>query len=526
MNQLHVLNISKNNMDKFIQVFDKNDYNDIVLNITSNILFIDVFATLLYMQYNHSLVNKIIVAPVISNDKSCMIINDEFCRKAGLQDSDFDREIDAFDFFQKYNNTFFYLKTSGSTGEPILIKKYIYQMINEAECLKEFLCFQHENKSVCSIVPHHHMYGLTFAVFLPIISNFPIIEYSPVLENLSQFTENILVTSPEFLKKLILYDNEITTKKIKNIELIITAGSVLDEKIRNLLKNITDAKVLNIYGSTETGIIASDLGDGFRLFKSVKILNYDGINELTSNWSDKYILNDEIKVTDDRLEIYGRSDRVVKIADKRFSLDMVEKYVKQSDLIYDAYGYVINNRIGVLISLTENGRTTFRNTGKKGIVEDIEKYTQNMFGTNIRHYKIVSHIYRNSNGKLIKKENDILISAKNHIKFKQENIEKKQDSMYALFSALISDDIFYLPAHFYNFPLIPGFIELDHIIKLAEKFGYDYTKINKITNLKFSNFIRPYDKIIVGLIMSDNLVKFIINVNSAKAASGSIKYEE
>ena len=526
MNQLHVLNISKNNMDKFIQVFDKNDYNDIVLNITSNILFIDVFATLLYMQYNHSLVNKIIVAPVIANDKSCMIINDEFCRKAGLQDSDFDREIDAFDFFQKYNNTFFYLKTSGSTGEPILIKKYIYQMINEAECLKEFLCFQHENKSVCSIVPHHHMYGLTFAVFLPIISNFPIIEYSPVLENLSQFTENILVTSPEFLKKLILYDNEITTKKIKNIELIITAGSVLDEKIRNSLKNITDAKVLNIYGSTETGIIASDLGDGFRLFKSVKILNYDGINELTSNWSDKYILNDEIKVTDDRLEIYGRSDRVVKIADKRFSLDMVEKYVKQSDLIYDAYGYVINNRIGVLISLTENGRTTFRNTGKKGIIEDIEKYTQNMFGTNIRNYKIVSHIYRNSNGKLIKKENDILISAKNHIKFKQENIEKKQDSMYALFSALISDDIFYLPAHFYSFPLIPGFIELDHIIKLAEKFGYDYTKINKITNLKFSNFIRPYDKIIVELIMSDNLVKFIINVNSAKAASGSIKYEE
>ena len=273
-----------------------------------------------------------------------------------------------------YNNTFFYLKTSGSTGEPVLIKKYIHQMINEAECLKDFLCFQPESKSVCSIVPHHHMYGLTFAVFLPIVNKFPIIEQSPVLENLSQFTENILVASPEFLKKLILYDNEITTKKIKNIELIITAGSALDEKIRNSLKNITDAKVLNIYGSTETGIIASDLGDGFRLFKSVKILNYDGINELTSNWSDKYILNDEIKVTDDRLEIYGRSDRVVKIADKRFSLDMVEKYVKQSDLIYDAYGYVINNRIGVLISLTENGRTTFRNTGKKGIVEDIEKY--------------------------------------------------------------------------------------------------------------------------------------------------------
>ncbi len=524
MEQLHILNISKNNMDKIISAFDKSNYNDILINISSNLLFIDVFAALIYMQYNQSLINKIIAAPVITDDKSYIILNDEFCRKAGLQYSE--RDIDSLEFFKKYSSTYFYLKTSGSTGEPVLIKKYIHQMINEAECLKDFLCFQPESKSVCSIVPHHHMYGLTFAVFLPIVNKFPIIEQSPVFENLSQFTENILVASPEFLKKLILYNKKITKNAVKNKELIITAGSALDEKTRNSLKDITNAKVLNIYGSTETGVIAYDLGEGFRLFKSVKILNNNGVNELTSNWSDKYILNDEIKVTNDRLEIYGRSDRVVKIADKRFSLDMIEKYVKQSDLIYDAYAYTIDNRIGVLISLTENGRTVFRNTGKKGIIEDIEKYTYNMFGTNIRHYKIVSSIFRNSNGKLIKKENDMLISDKHQIEFKQENVEKTQDGIYALFSALISDDIFYLPAHFYNFPLIPGFIELDHVIKLAEKFEYDYTKINKISNLKFSNFIRPYDKITVELIMIDNLVKFTININNAKAASGSIKYDK
>lgn len=524
MEQLHILNISKNNMDKIISAFDKSNYNDILINISSNLLFIDVFAALIYMQYNQSLINKIIAAPVITDDKSYIILNDEFCRKAGLQYSE--RDIDSLEFFKKYSSTYFYLKTSGSTGEPVLIKKYIHQMINEAECLKDFLCFQPESKSVCSIVPHHHMYGLTFAVFLPIVNKFPIIEQSPVFENLSQFTENILVASPEFLKKLILYNKKITKNAVKNKELIITAGSALDEKTRNSLKDITNAKVLNIYGSTETGVIAYDLGEGFRLFKSVKILNNNGVNELTSNWSDKYILNDEIKVTNDRLEIYGRSDRVVKIADKRFSLDMIEKYVKQSDLIYDAYAYTIDNRIGVLISLTENGRTAFRNTGKKGIIEDIEKYTYNMFGTNIRHYKIVSSIFRNSNGKLIKKENDMLVSDKQQIEFKQENLEKTQDGIYALFSALISDDIFYLPAHFYNFPLIPGFIELDHVIKLAEKFEYDYTKINKISNLKFSNFIRPYDKITVELIMIDNLVKFTININNAKAASGSIKYDK
>ncbi len=260
MEQLHILNISKNNMNKVITAFDKSRCNDILINISSNLLFIDVFAALIYMQYNQSLVNKIIAAPVIINNKSYIILDDEFCRKACLQYSE--RDIDSLEFFKKYSSSYFYLKTSGSTGEPVLIKKYIHQMINEAEYLKDFLCFQSESKSVCSIVPHHHMYGLTFAVFLPIVNRFPVIEQSPVLENLSQFTENILVTSPEFLKKLILYDKNTTKNAVKNIELIITAGSTLDETTRNSLKDITNAKVLNIYGSTETGVIACDLDGG------------------------------------------------------------------------------------------------------------------------------------------------------------------------------------------------------------------------------------------------------------------------
>ena len=44
MEQLHILNISKNNMDKVINAFDKSSGNDILINISNNLLFIDVFA--------------------------------------------------------------------------------------------------------------------------------------------------------------------------------------------------------------------------------------------------------------------------------------------------------------------------------------------------------------------------------------------------------------------------------------------------------------------------------------------------
>ncbi len=521
MDKLHLLNISKHNMNKVLCFF--NEFNidtDILLNISNNQYFLDVLSSLLYKQSDNSIHYKIIIAPKIEDDASYLIIDDEFCEKLGFIEHNED-VINIFEFYLNISNTYFYLKTSGSTGDPVLIKKYVYQMINEAKCLKSFLGSDFYNKTVCSIVPHHHLYGLTFAVFMPIVCNFPVIEQSPLLENLSQFKENILITSPEFLKKLVQYNKDFLPLSINNIELIITAGSMLDDKTRNQLKNITNAKILNIYGSTETGIIAGDIGDGFRLFSSVTIDD----NILISEWSDKFRLQDEIEIKNDKLEIYGRKDRIIKIADKRFSLDMVEKYIKQSDLIYDAYAYVINNRIGVLISLTEEGKKVFRNNGKKGIVENINKYTDKVFGKNIRHYKITSNIFRNNNGKLIKKENDGLINHKEQLKFIQEKIEKNEQGITALFTAYISEDIFYLPLHFYNFPLIPGFIELDHIIKLSAQFGYDFMKINKISNLKFVHFIRPMDNIKIELIMLDNIVKFNIYADNIKAASGNIKYE-
>lgn len=522
MDKLEYLNISKYNMDQFLKSFNVS-VDDILLNISDNYYFINVLASLIYLQSKNNFSNKIIIAPALTEHISYFIIDDEYCKKAGFQ-YDSQDNISLFKFFEEHKKSYFYIKTSGSTGEPVLIKKYIYQMINEAKCIQNLLGSDFKNKNLCSIVPHHHMYGMTFAVFMPIVLNFPVVERSPLLENLSQIEENILITSPEFLKKVVLYNQSYIPDEFRNIELIITAGSILDNNIRLALNNITNAKILNIYGSTETGVIAYDFGQGFTLFNSVVIKNINGENEVISNWSTPYILKDNIVLNDDKLEIYGRNDRVVKIADKRFSLDMVEKYIKHSDLIYDAYAYVVNNRIGTLISLTEKGKSLFKKLGKKGVVENIEKYTPNLFGNNLRYYKIVANIIRNENGKLIKKENDDLINKYQALEFIQEKVEKDEDNMTALFSAYVREDIHYFPAHFYSFPLVPGFIELDYIVKLAEKFGYEFSKINKISNLKFSSFIRPCDNMKVELIMSSNLVKFNIYTNESKAASGSIKY--
>lgn len=523
MDKPEFLNISKYNMNQFIKSFDSSKACDILLNISDNYYFINTLASLIYMQSNDNLSNKIIIAPAVAESASYFIIDDEYCKRAGFI---YDRQnnVSSLEFFQEYKKSYFYLKTSGSTGEPVLIKKYIYQMINEAKCIQNLLGSDFTNKNVCSIVPHHHMYGMTFAVFMPIVLNFPVAERSPLLENLSQLEENILITSPEFLKKVVLYNKNYISDEFRNIELIITAGSILDDNIRLALNNITNAKILNIYGSTETGIIAYDVGQGFYLFDSVVIKNINGENEIISDWSMPYTLKDNIVLNGNKLEIHGRNDRVVKIADKRFSLDMVETYIKNSDLIYDAYAYVVNNRIGALISLTEKGKSLFKNAGKKGVVEDIEKYTSNTFGNNLRYYKIVANIVRNENGKLLKKENDDLIHKHQELEFIQEKVEKDEDNMTALFSAYVREDIQYFPFHFYSFPLVPGFIELDYIVKLAEKFGYDFSKINKISNLKFSSFIRPCDNMKVELIMSSNLVKFNIYTDVSKSASGSIKY--
>ncbi|MSN96711.1 acyl-CoA synthetase [Campylobacter sp. FMV-PI01] len=412
----------------------------------------------------------------------------------------------------------FYLKTSGSSGEPKLIKKSIKQMLLEAVCLQEFLNLK--NPTFFSSVSHLNMFGLTFKVFLPLISGGKIhsflLNYPEIMQDID-FSNGVFITSPTVLNIL---SQKSELKNLKDLICSITAGSKLKDSVMLNLKTIFNMNVIEIYGSTETGVIARNLDNQFYAFKGVDLkISQDDRLLINSPWCDNFLSSDMANLDGDKITLLGRYDRIVKLNDMRFSLDGAENLLKTHDFVNDAKCELLegNNRISALISLSDKGKIAYLKGGKKRVSNELKSYTKDKFKTNIRYFKITSKIALNSNGKFTKKD---FLNEYNKVK-KPELKEIEQDGLFEIFT---SEDLFFYEGHFNTFPITPGFIELGFVYEALRMKKIDILKIKSIENIKFTAILRPMQKVFLSLKDGENLVNFEIFDDEKIYASGRMRF--
>ncbi|WP_169764606.1 AMP-binding protein [Campylobacter mucosalis] len=409
----------------------------------------------------------------------------------------------------------FYLKTSGSSGEAKLIEKYLYQMKAEALALKDSFEFGSE---FLASVSHQHMFGLTFKIFLPLILgakiepkflNYPEFIYEKELNN------RTLISSPTILKALLQNSKKGLLSGLKNI---ICAGARLDDDLRDEINSLTTC--INIYGSTETGVVAFDKNSGFRAISGVKLSTQDDVLVVSSPWCESFKTSDLALVNGDELTLLGRADRIVKINEKRISLDSVERLILSNELIDDCVCVVSDakERISAIICLSNKGKELFRSDGKIAVSNALKGDLRAEFANNIRHFKVVSKIERNQQGKLPKILADELLNKRYKFEFKQESLSDTN----AVFSAFVGYELFYFDGHFLDFPLVPGFVQVECICKLAKELRLDLTSTNKIEAMKFNGFLRPGDSAKFELNIKNNKLYFNIFANDKASASGRI----
>ena len=227
----------------------------------------------------------------------------------------------------------FYLQTSGSSGKSKMIEKTLAQMIKESEYLATELNFSERN-TFFSSVSHRHMFGLTFKVFLPLVLGARVIadelNYPEAILGLS-LANHVFIASPVLLRTLAQSPAAIALKGLSGI---VSAGSPLKKELRSELGRICDARIIEIYGSTETGIVAKDCGDGLRLFGAVNAgLDDRGALNVSSPWCEFFQTNDAASIDEGRLTLQGRIDRIVKLNDKRVSLESIEAKLLESGLL-------------------------------------------------------------------------------------------------------------------------------------------------------------------------------------------------
>ncbi len=454
----------------------------------------------------------------------------------------------------------FYLQTSGSSGKSKMIEKSLAQMIKESEYLARELNFSAQN-TFFSSVSHRHMFGLTFKVFLPLVLGARVIadelNYPEAILGL-ELANHVFIASPVLLGALV---QSSAASSLKNLSGIVSAGSPLKKELRSELGKICDAWIVEIYGSTETGIVARDEGRGLRLFGAVNAgLDGRGALNVSSPWCDFFQTNDAASIDEGRLALQGRIDRIVKLNDKRVSLESIEAKLLESGLLADCYcaPHPKFKRIAVLLEFNGEGLKKFRKIGKKGVADKLKELLKLEFKNSVRYFKIVEKMPRNQQGKFEKSEfeNALFASPKpvwsggavdeageiysgqicqsgqnlesglscgtndNSVKFDTSGDRLENYAQKYEFSAIMHAGLEIFESHFPNLPLLPGFMQLDYVFELACGMGIDVSGARAVENLKFMKFVRPGDLLLVCFEKRGDKLYFELFCNGEKCSVG------
>ena len=249
------------------------------------------------------------------------------------------------------------LFTGGSTGRPRIWDKTVRNLLGEAAFLAERFRIGPGDVILAS-VPLQHIYGLLFTVLLPLVSGASVVEETPSFQGEVEraakgYGATVFVGAPPHYRALRGYP--LAGHKLR---LAFSSGGFLPGEDAGRFSEGTGIPVTEVYGSTETGGVASRCraaGESFWTpFSCVRWRVADGRLCVRSPFVSPGLDKDEhgFFVTGDnaceqaggRFELLGRVDGIVKVAGKRVDLEAVEARIKALPFVRDAYVLALSSQ--------------------------------------------------------------------------------------------------------------------------------------------------------------------------------------
>lgn len=266
------------------------------------------------------------------------------------------------------------LFTSGSSGIPKAIVKTLDLLDNEIAQLEAIWGPQLQQSHICSTVSHQHIYGLLFRVLWPLCCgrSFDCFNLDYPEQVVTQAAPNkALISSPALLKRLQ------TNTSSMSYNAIFSSGGPLSFVAAQHCQQLFGTYPFEVFGSTETGGIGyrqqQQSTTPWQRFDVVNItLNAEQCLKICSPFVDPqhwYQTCDHCELIDnDHFELKGRTDRVIKIEEKRISLTEIEQRLCQLPWIDEAAVLPLEQQqrlhIAAVITLTAQGIEQLDKIGK------------------------------------------------------------------------------------------------------------------------------------------------------------------
>ena len=233
--------------------------------------------------------------------------------------------------------------TSGSTGRPVPHIKTFGRMWLNIQAGAERIW--HAAGGACSVVgtsPIRHMYGLESSVFLPILgggSLSPEVPFFPadVARCLAALpAPRLLVITPFHLRKLIEADIELPP-----VAAILSATAPLPLAVAQQAASRLDCPVLEIYGSTETGQLATRLpcvDEAWETLAGVELRpDGDDVWAHGAVYQAPQLINDTVELlAPTRFRLIDRKAGMINVAGKRSSLSFLNAIITSLPGVGDA----------------------------------------------------------------------------------------------------------------------------------------------------------------------------------------------
>lgn len=425
-----------------------------------------------------------------------------------------------------------WLKTSGSSGEPKTISKTAQQMIAEANALKNTLPEQWRGLTVVSSVSPQHLYGLTFRIFTSLAMGWQIEPYQQMYpEDLAAASSHqpcVWISSPALLKRLDAQIDYIAT--MNTVQGMISAGGMMPASVADNVYQHFHFYPFDIYGSTETGVMAYRQGTGdWTLFDGVNAKMNNDCLHISSLWSGgECVMADMAEINGKSLKLLGRNDRILKLEDKRISLDALEQHLMLHHWVKDVFCSISNKnqRIAAWIALNKQGIEILKQQGRNSILDELKQHCAECFDTSVcpKQWRLTHELPRNAQSKILMTDFQAAFTQRQTTPQWQLLTANQENNEYIL-TGIVPLDLAYFGGHFQQFPLVPGAVEIQWAMSLAKKFYGENWQIERIENLKFQQFIRPNDLITIHLVCDKekNRIQFNISVGEKNCAGGRIK---
>lgn len=409
--------------------------------------------------------------------------------------------------------------TSGTTGAAQAIPKQWSQLASEITSLEAVFGPLLGRAEIVATVSHQHIYGLLFKVLWPLFAGRAIHARSQSFpEELAQLLAQrpcVLISSPAHLKRLPTH--LMWSGAQQNLCAVFSSGGPLAVDVARSTGLLLGQIPLEVYGSSETGGVAwrqrshlnAEAGDagGDESWLPLpgvewRIAPEQDLLEVRSPHLGEHVwmrLADRAQtLVDGRFVLNGRSDRIVKIEEKRISLDAIEARLLASPLVSEVRVLVCaalsgqRQRLAAFVVASESGKAVLVEQGKlalnRCLLDHLNGFVEALALP--RRWRYLDAMPVDAQGKTTHALLSALLPVLPDARPRSPLLRVLERAEFRVeLEVMAPANLYYFDGHFSQAAVLPGVVQVDWAIHIGREYFALPKHFRAIQTLKFQHII-------------------------------------